>query len=83
MNDKILKTAVKIIRKPNKNIMGLVDAEVLFCSELQFNIGPVGSNPKINIVIGTVKKNAEISEIKKNNAVERLFFNGSCDSNFN
>ena len=62
---------------------GLVDAEVWFDLEPRFDIEKVGSNPKITIVIGTVNKIAKISEIKKNIAVERLFFDGSCDSNFN
>jgi hypothetical protein len=38
MNVKILKVRANIIRKPNKNIIGLVDAEVLFHPESRFNI---------------------------------------------
>lgn len=81
INVKILKTVAKIIRKPNINTIGLVDAAGTFDKK------PVRSNPKINVVIGTVKrnakKNAAMHEIKKNNAVNLRLFNGSSDSNFN
>jgi hypothetical protein len=77
MNDKILKTVIKIIRKPNINTIPLVDAEG------SPGRGSVRSNPKINTVIGTVKMNAEMHEIKKKNAVKMRLFNGSWDSNFN